>query len=433
MPDPLTDVTSSSKRFAAKREALLAAASELFNAKGVMGTTLADVAASVGLVKNSVTYYYKRKEDLAVACFEQSIAVLDGLIATAAQQPTVRARAERVIREQVAHEAEVIAGRRPQAVMFVDMRALPDPLGPDVLRQYLDMFRRLRELLRGQETLHWSRETLNARAQMLLSCLHAVRIMVKRYEPEDLPRVAERIGSILLNGIQASESDWTSAGVESEWLQQVPERTPAAQFLRAATELINEQGYAGASVNRIAERLNLTKGAFYYYNENKDDLVAQCFDRSVMTIRKAVNLTEAYSGSAWDHLCSIVRGLVRFQLSHEGPLLRSTANTALPDPARRAHVSEEFGRVRERLAGIVVTGLIDRSLRPVDPALCADVLLVGIFAAAELKLFVHSADASNVSDLFARPILMGLLSEPQAQSPAPRPHALGVDGHNAPH
>jgi hypothetical protein len=38
-------------------------------------------------------------------------------------------------------------------------------------------------------------------------------------------------------------------------------------------------------------------------------------------------------------------------------------------------------------------------------------MLVGIFAAAELTLFVHSADTSNVSDLFARPILMGLLSD----------------------
>jgi AcrR family transcriptional regulator len=412
MPDLSTDTPSSTARFNAKREALLAAASALFNVKGVMGTTLADVATSVGLVKNSVTYYYKRKEDLAVACFEQSIAVLDGLIAAAAQEPTVAARAERVIREQVAYEADVIAGRQAPAVMFVDMRALPEPQGPEVLRKYSDMFRRLRELLRGQETSHWSRETLNARTQLLLSCLHAIRNMVQRYEPEDLPRVAERISSILLHGIHTPDSDWTSSGIESEWLQQVPERTPAAQFLRAATELINEQGYAGASVNRIAERLNLTKGAFYYYNDNKDELVAQCFDRSVMTIRKSVNLTEAYAGSAWEHLCSIVRGLVRFQLSPEGPLLRSTANSALPDPARRAHVSEELGRVRERLAGIVVTGLMDRSLRPVDPTLSASVMLVGIFAAAELSLFVHSADTSNVSDLFARPILMGLLSEP---------------------
>ena len=412
MSDSLTNAPTTTSRFNAKRDALLAAASELFNVKGVIGTTFADVAASVGLVKNSVTYYYKRKEDLAVACFEQSIAVLDGLIASAAQEPTVRARAERVIREQVAYEADVMAGLRPHAVMFVEMRALPEPQGSGVLRKYLDMFRRLRELLRGEETSHWSRETLNARAQLLLSCLHAVRLIVQHYEPEDLPRVAERISSILLYGIHTSESDWTSSGVESQWLQQVPERTPAASFLRAATELINEQGYAGASVDRIAERLHLTKGSFYYYNESKDDLVAQCFDRSVMTIRKAVNLTEAYSGSAWEHLSSIVRGLVCFQLSHEGPLLRSTANSALPDPARRAHVNEEFGRIRERFAGIVGTGLIDRSLRPVDPTLSADVMLVGITAAAELKLFVHSADASNVTDLFARPILMGLLCEP---------------------
>ena len=51
-------------------------------------------------------------------------------------------------------------------------------------------------------------------------------------------------------------------------------------FLQAATFLINEQGYRGASVEKISARLNVTKGSFYHYNDNKDDLVANCFERS---------------------------------------------------------------------------------------------------------------------------------------------------------
>ena len=31
--------------------------------------TLADVAAKVGLITTSVTYYYRKKDDLAAACF----------------------------------------------------------------------------------------------------------------------------------------------------------------------------------------------------------------------------------------------------------------------------------------------------------------------------------------------------------------------------
>ena len=44
-------------RFEKKREAILDAAAQLFNQKGVRGATLADVARSVALITNSVTYY----------------------------------------------------------------------------------------------------------------------------------------------------------------------------------------------------------------------------------------------------------------------------------------------------------------------------------------------------------------------------------------
>ena len=43
------------KRFEQKRQAILDGAVQLFNQKGLKGTTLADVAQSVGLITNSVT------------------------------------------------------------------------------------------------------------------------------------------------------------------------------------------------------------------------------------------------------------------------------------------------------------------------------------------------------------------------------------------
>jgi AcrR family transcriptional regulator len=55
-------------RFMAKREAILDAAARQFNKYGLKGATLADVAGSVDLLTNSVTYYYRRKEDLVAAC-----------------------------------------------------------------------------------------------------------------------------------------------------------------------------------------------------------------------------------------------------------------------------------------------------------------------------------------------------------------------------
>jgi AcrR family transcriptional regulator len=404
-----SEVTVTTKRYKEKREALLSAASNLINEKGVIGTTLSEVGATVGLIKNSLTYYFRRKEDLAEACFERAIDIYDGLIADASNQSTIRSRVTELIRAYVGLHAAISQGVHSPVVMFHEIRALPEPQRSKVLARYTSMYRRMREILNTSETSEWPREHLNARTFLLISYLNGIRPLVAGYEPEDYPRLVKTFSDIALNGINSSQSQWKPIGLELEWLTQLKDLGSSSQFLRAATELINEQGYAGASVNRIAEKLNLTKGGFYYYINNRDDLIAQCFERSIDTIRKAVTVTESYQDTEWDRLCSIVRGLVRFQLSAEGPLLRSTANSALPEPDHRARANQALGRINERISGVILSALSAGSVRAVDSSLAARTILIGVIAAAELRRWVKSADEENSGNLYARPILQGLL------------------------
>jgi AcrR family transcriptional regulator len=67
------------------------------------------------------------------------------------------------------------------------------------------------------------------------------------------------------------------------------------------TELVNDQGYHGASVDKIAARLNVTKGSFYHHNDTKDDLVASCFERSFTIVRGAQKTAagEEWLGDGW--------------------------------------------------------------------------------------------------------------------------------------
>ena len=68
-------LAAGTKRFRAKRDAILAAAAEAINEQSAKGMTFADVARRVGLNTTSVTYYFKRKEDLAAAAFEYTLDV----------------------------------------------------------------------------------------------------------------------------------------------------------------------------------------------------------------------------------------------------------------------------------------------------------------------------------------------------------------------
>ena len=71
-------------------------------------------------------------------------------------------------------------------------------------------------------------------------------------------------------------------------------------YLKAATRLVNEHGYRGASVDRIAAQLQLTKGSFYHHHETKEELIAACFERSV-PLHAVVNMISLLHCLRWSH------------------------------------------------------------------------------------------------------------------------------------
>lgn len=400
-------------RYQEKREAILSAAAVLFNEQGVKGATLSGIAGSVGLVTNSVTYYYRKKEDLATACFLRSIETFNGLADAAAKERDVPARLRAFFRLHAQLLADIETGRHAPIVTFNDIRALPDAQATEVFEAYTAMFRRVRALLKGAETQHLARDDLNARGHILVSVIHSVRTWIGRYETDEYPRIAERASDILLRGIAAPASVWREVEGESAWQLASGNEGAAEAFLRAATVLVNEQGYRGASVDRISARLNVTKGSFYHHNDNKHDLISECFDRSFAVMRQALRLAEDSPGSGWSRACAAARALVGYQLSPDGPLLRATAMSALPDQAQRDRVRLALRRLTERMGSVLVDGMMDGSIRPLDPGIAAQVAISTINAAAELHRWAPRANVANVAGLFVRPVLEGVLCPAQ--------------------
>ena len=370
---------------------------------------LTSIAASVGLVTNSVTYYYRKKEDLAHACFMRSIAALDALAERQSRRPPSPSgcRPSSAVMRQLLADME--QGRHPQLLNFNDIRALPSQHAEDVFVAYTDMFRRVRQLLRGAETAHLTRDDLNARGHIVLSIAHWVRAWIGSYEAEEYLRMGDRVSDILLRGLAGTGSTWEGTDGERNW-RLAPEtgRTSEA-FLCAATVLVNEQGYRGASVDKISARLNVTKGSFYHHHDTKHDLITECFERTFSVVRQALRCADGESGTGWHRACAATRALVRFQLTAGGPLLRTSAMSALPDQQHRDQVRETMYRLTERMASLVVDGMMDGSIRPLDSAIAARAIFAAINAAAELHRWLPGATVDNVSHLYARPIFEGVL------------------------
>jgi AcrR family transcriptional regulator len=399
---------ASTDRYNKKKDAIIAAAAGIINRCGVKGMTLADVAASVDLITTSVTYYFKKKEDLAVACFLRGIERLDALVSRAVDEKTPHERLHKVVGLCLEMDRSIREGEEAPLAMFSDVRTLREPHISLVAEPYRNLFRKIRSFFVAPGYEWLDRKTSTARTHMLLEQLYWSVTWLPRYEVEDYPRIHERMFDILANGLAADGAQWAPMALGAIPSPADPQGPLHDTFLLAATKLINQRGYRGASVEKISAQLNVTKGSFYHHNDAKDDLVVACFERSFEIMRRAQRLAMQADGDMWQKVCGASAALVDYQLSERGPLLRSSALSALPEAIRSGMV-DRFNRVSDRFAAMISDGIAEGSVRAVDPFIAAQMLNATMNAASDLT-FVLPIEQQEGAALYAKPALMGIFA-----------------------
>ena len=403
-------VVRSTDRFERKREAILDAATALLNQRGVKGLTLADAAAAVDLSTTSVTYYFKRKDDLAAACMLRGIEAMQRMLDQALAEPTPEGRLRSLLNLYLERVRAAVVGAAPPLPVLADLRALNPPALGFVFEAFMKLFRRLRQLFEAPELEWLTRGRRTARTHMLLEQLFWGAAWLPKYGAEDYPRIGERMHAILAGGLASEGAVWAPRSIPLAELQPRDVHEMGREtFLLAATKLINVRGYRGASVDKISAALNVTKGSFYHHIEAKDDLVVACFERTFEVMRRVQSLALELPGDQWMKLSSAAATLAEYQLSDSGPLLRTSALAALPEPIRKQMV-QQLDRVSDRFAAMISGGIAEGSLRPVDPAIAAQMLNATLNAGAELRFWVPGVKQKAAPAVFVRPLLMGLFA-----------------------
>ncbi len=398
-------------RYLAKRETILDAASTLINTRGAAGMTLAAVAEAVGLNTASVTYYFKRRDDLAIACYNRALDQIERMVDAGALEPDPRARVRRFLALHIDQLRRARAGQAPPITLLSDIRTMDDPVRVELVRRYIRSLRRLRGYF-GPDRDAAHKRLLIARVHVLIETIFWLPAWIDGYAIEDFDRVEARMMEIFDGGVAAGPVSSHGAGRVLD-LDAGADPASAAQtrFLAVATRLINERGYRGASVERIAAELNVTKGSFYHHLEAKDDLVLACFDRSFDTIARAQRLANAAGQTHWQRLKIAVTTLLDLQFSDRGSLLRSSALPALPTEFR-ARVIAGNDRVARRFAGMIIDGISEGSMRPVDPLIASQMVLTMLNSAYELRVWARQMPAPEAFRLYASTLATGLFAQP---------------------
>ena len=402
---PFPPASSGTRRFREKRDAILAAAAQAINEQGAKGMTLADVARRVGLNTTSVTYYFKRKEDLAAACFEHTLDALGAMLDVATAEPTPEARVTAYLSANFARLARIERGEATPFAVLSDLRATEGPVRSRLMAGWQRVFRATRAL--------WGPAPTRARRRGRSARAHGVRegtvwgpVWLERYDLDQYGRVEERLRDVLLRGVARPGDAWAPEPVEL-----THDAVPAREaFLLAATRLINELGYHGASVQRIASERGVTKGSFYHHLDAKDDLVLACYRRSFETIAEAQRLADARGGSHWRRLSGVLATLLDVQFGERGPLLRTTALSGLA-PSERAGAVDRSNRIARRYAGTISDGIAEGSMRAVDPLIAAQTLMALQNAAFDMRKWAGTMPRERAIAMYASTVLFGMLDD----------------------
>lgn len=398
-------------RYVAKRDAIMVAACEVFTAHGVSGFTLAAVAKRMDLHPVSLTYYFKRKEDLAAACVLDSFARFEAMLADAEAETGPPARLRRFVAAYFDERLRIARGEAAQLVPLAEGRLIGPPHHEALVDAYKAFNLRLARLFKTPDMPWLTGARRHALSRMVLDQLCWCDTWIASYEPGDYPRLAARIADIMIDGLAVGGRDAPEAPLLSLGapLAQNDEIT-RERFLIAATDLINIDGFRGASVDKISARLKVTKGSFYHHNTDKDELARACFERTFDLIGEGKRRGAAAGVTGWDKLWLAAASLAAHQASGErGGMLRHYALSALP-PDERAAMTGRFQQIAHSFAGIISDGIADGSIRPVDPLLAAQLVMAMFNSPIPLAYWGRGASLETVIDDHVRPALQGLFA-----------------------
>ncbi|MBP7335709.1 TetR/AcrR family transcriptional regulator [Niveispirillum sp.] len=367
-------------RFERQKQRILDAATFSLNQKGVWGMTLQEVAGALDLGTSSVTYYFKRREHLAAAVFEDSLLRLAEIVRRAGEEPTQRKRVARYVELYFDQFARALRGESRPFAILSEIRAMEEATRSTLVAQYQTVFRAVRAFFGPSETPERKR-LLTARAHILNEALFWSEIWLRRFAIGDLPNVRERLLAVLDGGLVTSGTPWRAAPIHAG---PVPEEDERQAYLRVATRLINDFGYKGTSVERIAGELKRAKTSLYRHIEGKDELVAACSRESFHRLAALRRLAETDRTSAWDRIATILSSVLALQFSGDYPLLRSSALQAMPAPVRHDAV-ERSERTALGLMGLLVEAMQDGSMRVVDPFIASHFIMSSLDASYDLK------------------------------------------------
>ena len=397
------------KKRAARLTEIIVAATRLFNRRGFLATTMEEIATATGMNPATLYHYVHSKEELAYRAYlrgcEARRAQLEAAASTRGDGLSgIRSFLEALLKEE----------HRP--ALLSEVGALREEWADEVRRAQRANIRMMQSMV-AKGVKDGSIATDDP-ALTGIAILSVVEWMTFWFTPRlsySREEVVALFDDVLVNGMTPPDSRPFDVPVITPAFPPQPGANPfdrqamaeakLEQFLRVAMDSFNRIGVHATSIEQCAGELNLTKGAFYYYFQNKEELLYLCYRRAIrFNWQAAVHLTPR---DPVEREILWRRSLFERHVSDYGPFPIYHHVTFLA-PAHRQEIMDELMRQQETDVDIVQKAVDAGYYRPMEAYLAEKVRagLTNWFPA----WFSRSGRAtpSGVADNHSRLFLYGL-------------------------
>ena len=205
-----------------------------------------------------------------------------------------------------------------------------------------------------------------------------------------------------------------AAGPNNAFDRRKLHRDKRLALLNEAARVINERGYATASLEDVARTLGISKAAVYYYFRNKQEILYECYLMSFDIWEAALAEARQRGRSGRERVEIYIRRYLEAGLDTLQPVILVREQEALEAPYRQ-RIEKRRRSLRNELRGFVAEGISDGSLAPCNPK--PAVTIIGAAISWLLRMYRPDGELGREAfiDEVARLLLDGIAGGAKAR------------------
>jgi len=356
-----------------KHQRVLDEAARQLNDKGVLLTSLAEIAAKLRVTRGAMYYYVADRQDLVFQCYRRAAEVTARHLLEATRAGGTAADVLRAFITRMLDPSEPEIAARAEIAML-------DPTQHDTIQGLYDaLATRLAHVLdtgRREGVLRECDVEVTARIILsLVTWAPLARPWANEVGPMGHARLLAAVTATVFEGFarkphlpefQPVDLSALAPRVVSAFDRGAAVEAKREALLRVASRLFNRKGIDATSLEEIAAQVGTTKRTLHHHLGSKQDLVSACYDRAFRIFFFIKDRMLEYSGTRLEALSASMDALARAYPNEDlNPLSPLVGHGAL-SPEGQAKFAVRSDQLGDAYHELMRQGMREGSIQDVD-------------------------------------------------------------------